>query len=499
MAHARPEWYTRVPRDAAEWVAAAASVANDFRGRAWLDALMPALAPSGGAADRLHAAANAGGVVVTGGQQPGLFGGPLYVLHKAVTLIEMADRIASLTGRPAAPVFWAATDDTDYAEASHVSVVRHGRLQTLSMMSDAGGGLSMANTPLGDVTTQLALLEDTCGSALDAHVLDTLRAAYAGNATVGSAYVNLLRGVLEPLGVAVLDASHAAVRAAGRDTMIRALECAGDIAAALNARSRDMIAAGFHAQVANVPNLSLVFETLADGSRRRIPLRSAAETARDVSRSANAGNLGPNVLLRPVMERQILPTVTYVGGPGEIAYFAQVSAVADAMSVAAPRIIPRWSGTLMEPHVEAALTRLNAAVADFADPHAMEGRVARESVSAHVRHAISDLRTTLDATVVALRADAQTTAALDRSIGSMRAAVDHRLARLERRYAAAVKQADSDELREIAMLRATLYPGGVPQERMLNFIPFLARYGAATVDTIRAEARAHAARLTHGD
>ena len=499
MSHARPEWYAAVPTNAAAWAAAVSVVADEFSGRAWLPPLLPALDPSGAAADRLQAAGGRAGVVVTGGQQPGLFGGPLYVLHKAVTLVEMADRIASITGRPVAPVFWAATDDTDYAEASHVSVVGHGRLQTLSMRPDAGSGRSMANTPLGDVSAQLALLEDACGSATDARVLDMLRAAYAEKATVGSAYVKLLRGVLEPLGVAVLDASHAAVRAAGRDTMIRALERADDIAAALNARSRDMLAAGFRAQVANVPNLSLVFETLADGSRRRVPLRSASETARDVTRSVSAGNLGPNVLLRPVMERQILPTVTYVGGAGEISYFAQVSAVAGAMSAASPRIIPRWSGTLLEPHVTVTLTRLNVTVADFADAHAMEGRVARESVSAGVQRGISDLRATLDATVVALRADAQTTAALDRSIGSMRAAVDHRLARLERRYAAAVKQAGSDELREIAMLRATLYPNGVPQERMLSFIPFLARYGAATIDTIRAEARAHVARLTHGD
>src|SRR6185437_16839932 len=122
LAGALPQWYGRRLSDATAWENAASQVAADFEHRTWLDDLLPAFAPTGLAADRLRAASQSGGLVVTGGQQPGLFGGPLYVLHKAVTLLEMADAHAALTGRPVAPVFWAATDDADLVEANHVSV-----------------------------------------------------------------------------------------------------------------------------------------------------------------------------------------------------------------------------------------------------------------------------------------------------------------------------------------------------------------------------------------
>jgi bacillithiol synthase len=357
----------------------------------------------------------------------------------------------------------------------------------------------MATTALGDVSNQLACLEEACGSASELPVLDAVRTAYSNGATVGGAYVTLLRALLEPLGVAVLDASHASVRAAGTATVLAALERADEIAVALRARSTEIADAGFRAQVADVPNLSLVFQTLDDGTRKRIPVRNARTVGSTVGSARDASRLGPNVLLRPVMERQILPTVSYVGGAGEVAYFAQVSAVAETLGMAIPRISPRWSGTLVEPHIETILDRLGATIADFADPHAMESRVARKGVSPGVRAALDGMRAELEASCARLRADDATTAPLARSIGAMRAAVQHRLDRLERRYAAAVKNADSDELRDVAMLRATLFPGGVPQERALSFIPFLARHGDAVVAAAREQAQVHVTGLIQGD
>ncbi|HEY5087682.1 MAG TPA: bacillithiol biosynthesis BshC, partial [Gemmatimonadaceae bacterium] len=97
-----------------------------------------------------------------------------------------------------------------------------------------------------------------------------------------------------------------------------------------------------------------------------------------------------------------------------------------------------------------------------------------------------------------LRSDGQTSEALARSIGAMRAGVEHRLERLERRFAAAIKQTGTADLRDVATVRATLYPNGAPQERVLSFIPFLARYGAAAIDATREQARLHVADVIDG-
>lgn len=485
-------WYGPKLRTEADWRAAAHNVALEFEGRRWLDNLLAAFAPSGAAEQRLLAVAD-GGLVVTGGQQPGLFGGPLYVLHKALTLLELANVLERVSGKPVAPIFWAATDDADFAEASHVSVVRHGALERLVLSGTGGDGRSMMQTPLGDVSAELERLADACGSTPDPDILAAVRESYHGGATIGGAYVALLRRLLHPLGVAVLDASHPAVRVAGRQTLVHALENADAIGASLKVRSAAITEAGFRPQVADVPNLSLVFETLEDGSRRRVPVRTAAA----VAKNAADARLGPNVLLRPIMERQILPTVTYVGGAGEVSYFAQSTAAAEAMGVALPRISPRWSGTLIEPGIAQILTRLGAGIDDFTDPHAIEGRVARDGISVGVRATMDSLRTAVAASAEGLRAESETSEPLARSIGTMRAHVEHRLERLERRYAAALKQTGSEALREVRVARASLRPTGVPQERVLSFIPFLARYGE-TIQAVRDAAREHVASVLIG-
>lgn len=483
------EWYEPRP-DAEGWKRRVAEIAAEFKGGAWLDALAPALDAKGTAADRLRRVAASAGVVVTTGQQPGLFGGPLYGWFKAMSALALADELERRTGVAAAPVFWAATDDSDFAEASETTVSVPGGAEVIRIESDAGSGLPMSAVPLGDLGPQLDALTRACGSAPNGAALDAVRAAYAPGATIGDAYVRLLRAVLEPIGVAVLDASHPAVRAAGRPLLERALARGGELDAALKQRSRTLKEAGHRAQVAHVAGRTLVFTTGNDG-RHRVRVRDAEAVA-----GSDSVELSPNVLLRPVMERAILPTVAYVGGPAEIAYFAQVSAVADGLAARRPLIVPRWSGVIVEPHVRRVLERINADAEDFADPHAVETRVAREQLPAGIVEALEKARARVESALEDLEKASSPAGVLPPTVleGARRQLL-HKLERLERRYVAAAKRKGSELLTEVATARGSLYPNGLPQERALNAIPLLAKYGDEVLTGVLAKAREHAASL----
>ena len=95
--------------------------------------MLPAIMPAGAAAARLERVSRQGGVVVTTGQQPGLFGGPLYTWSKAMSALALADELEARTGIPTAAVFWAATDDADFAEAAATVVARSGGVDELSV------------------------------------------------------------------------------------------------------------------------------------------------------------------------------------------------------------------------------------------------------------------------------------------------------------------------------------------------------------------------------
>jgi bacillithiol biosynthesis cysteine-adding enzyme BshC len=485
------QWYARPPDTPDGWRARARAVAAEFAARDWRARLAGAFDAHGLAAERLARA----DVVVTTGQQPGLFGGPLYTLHKALTALALADALERDAGVPVAPVFWAATDDSDFAEANHVGVVAGGRYVELrNARADVPDGTSMSATPLGDISAARELLERACGSAANAGVVEVLRRAYAPGTTVGGAYLTFLRALLEPFGIPVLDASHPAVRRAAAPVLQSALRDAGAVRSAVDARATAIQSAGLSPQVAQVADLSLVFITGEDGVRRRVALADAARVARE----ADPETLSPNVLLRPIVERQILPTLTYVGGAGEIAYFAQSTAVADALRVAVPLVVPRWSGIVVEPEVARALERLGLGIDDLRDPHAGERLVARRGLAPEVRDALTRLRQALRREADTLDALVHDDESLRRSVGSMRATAEFRVERLERRLAAAQKQRGSPELRDVRLAQASLYPGGAPQERVLSFVPLLARFGEEYVRGVITAATALATEIVRG-
>ncbi|HEX6944292.1 MAG TPA: bacillithiol biosynthesis cysteine-adding enzyme BshC [Gemmatimonadaceae bacterium] len=486
------EWYTPRPRTSDEWRARAERVRSTMAPD-WFDKLAPAFGnSSGAAADRLARVVASQGIVITTGQQPGLFGGPVYTWSKALSALALADVIESETGIPAAPVFWAATDDSDFAEGAYTIVARTGGVDRLTIASAMPEGTRVADIPLPDMSQAFERLAAACGSAADARVLEWAARSYAPPATVGSAYVTLLRTILEPLGISVLDATHEALTRAAHPVLVRALHERERIARSLAQRSAALTAAGHSPQVADLEPLTLVFER--KGLRReRIARARAAVTVA----TAEPGSLSPNVLLRPVVERALLPTVAYVAGPGEIAYFAQVSAVSEAIDADAPLAVPRWSATLIEPHIAEIMQRYDLRPDDFADPHAVETRLAREAFPAGISKALEQLRRDLAERLAAVRVSLQ---ALDgmapsATVDGTGRALEWRISRLERRITAAVKSRETALMRDLATVRASLYPGGVRQERALNLIPLLARHGVGLLEEMRDGAAAHARSL----
>jgi len=488
-------WYEPAPRTVKEWAARARSVMGDERVRDWRSALAPAFEAQGAAAARLDRVAGGKGVVVTTGQQPGLFGGPVYTWSKALSALALADAIERETGLPAAPVFWAATYDADFAEASASYVILNGAVKQLQLPPPERADVAMRDTPLGDVAPLLRLLEQASGSAVQHDALDVVRASYSPRETIGSAYVRLLRAVLEPLGIAVLDAGHPAVRRASRPLLARALERAAQIDEALLAREAELRARGFSPAVAHVKGLSTVFR-YTDGARTRIQIAQAAQHLEDDA------ELEPNVVLRPVAERAMMPVIAYLGGPGEVAYFAQSSAAAKALGAESPLVLPRWSGMIIEPHVQRLLARHHLAADDLRDPHAAESRLARAGLPEKVRSALAQYASGAvalnDALRRALAAGDAPPLVPDAVLDGARNNIAYRLERLERRIVAAAKRREAAAMHDIAVARASLYPLGKPQERVLNFIPMLARHGQPLVDAMIARASEHASLLLTG-
>ncbi len=480
-----------IPRDLKAWRAHIEVCREPMMGPGWATSLREAMRPAGPAAARLARVSGGQGVVVTTGQQPGLFGGPLYTIAKALSALALANRIEAVLGVPTAPIFWAATDDADFAEGATTWLPTAGELQDARLTAVPPDGTMMSHAFLSNLDAPKAILRRAAAGSAWPEFVRAAMSAYQDGTTVGTAYVELLREIMMPLGITVLNAAHPSVRHQSAPLLRRALAEATTIDAALTARTQELRAAGFEPQVELMPDKSLVF-VVRNGVKDRATISGASAVLPRVSDD----QLSPNVLMRPVVERALLPTVAYMAGPGELAYFAQVGAVAAALNVATPLALPRTSLRVVTPDVRATLHRFGQSADAMRDTRVLVRTLAAASTPDASMDALAALRAQIRRTTDAIRTSdaAIASAALDGAVAQFA----HRADRLERRVLAASKRNITAQLQKLDQAQSILWPHGVPQERVVNPLPWLARYGSPLLDAMIQACDEGAQSLVHG-
>ena len=439
-----------------------------------------------------------GAAATVTGQQVGLFGGPMFSIYKALSSVKLAEE-ASAAGIDAVPIFWLATYDHDLAEVNHVSLPGpDGVLRTLATSSHGIPGAPVSEVKLGDEI--LPVIDEATSLLGDSEATQILRETYRPGETLGTAFARFYARLFAPWGVIILDASDPALHRVAAPIYRAAVERAGDLAEAIIARGKDLEAAGYHQQVKVTPASVLLF-TLQNGVRTPIQRRSSSGSSDGYAEFVIAGeveseklskdelldriaatpeNFSPNVLLRPVVEDYLLPTLAYAGGAAEAAYFAQAGAVYEKILGRVTPIVPRFSATLVEPKLQRWLRQYEITVLDAlqgADAlrHTLAARTlpsdlqaALDRATKSVEESFSSLRDSLaklDSTLV----DAAETGA---------SKVRYQLDRLRERAMAAELRRSEVVGRHAEALSQALYPGNALQERGIAGVYYLARHGS---------------------
>lgn len=457
--------------------------------------LMPAFHARGAAEAQLARLGEPGVLVVTTGQQPGLFTGPLYTVYKALSAAALARRLEAQWDRPVVPVFWTAGDDHDFAEVNHASWIgRDGQVRTAVLRDRAAGAplTPMYREPLGEeVRAALAALAEDLppGESREA-TLAWLERSYRPEATVAGAYRDALAELLGPAGIVVFESTHRAPKAAARPHLLRALRDAVPLDRALAVRGAELVAGGSDPGVSAGDGATLVMLEAAQGRDRLLAHPDGSYTTRrsgerftlaELERLADREpeRLSPNVLLRPAIESALLPTVAYVAGPGELRYLALTPPVYEQLGIPMQTPLPRWSGVIVEPWVDRVLGKFGIALDDLLDPDSdVERRIVRDQLPAAAREALDTLRGQLEAGYGRIAESARDVdPTLVRSVEGTRNRALAGIRDVEKKLIRHLKRRRQTELGQVVRARNSVRPDGQPQERVLTVAPFIARYG----------------------
>ena len=438
-----------------------------------------------------------GASAVVTGQQVGLFGGPLFSILKALTAIKLAEE-ATAAGVDSVPVFWLATNDHDLAEVNHA--LFPGPEASLQKLEVSSRGPEYA--PVGTVTFGPEI-EPVVQSAIEllgaSPIADLLRESYRPGETLGTAFARLFTRVFAEWGVILLDPSDPDLHAIAQPIYSAAIERVVEIDEALLARGKALEAAGYHQQVKVTPSSTLLF-TLKDAARLPIHRRTNGDdtveflindgrlTKEELQQQIAAApqEFSPNVLLRPVVQDYLLPTLAYTGGAAEVAYFAQAGVVYQALLDHVTPIVPRFSATIVEPKPKALLERYQLALPEvFQGPEPLREKLAEKILPPELQKAFASAGVNLQQAMATVR---EALAGLDKTLvdaaDNASSKMQHQLESLRARAARAELRQSEIASRHAQQLSNALFPNKTLQEREIAGVYFLSRQGLEFLSTL---------------
>jgi bacillithiol biosynthesis cysteine-adding enzyme BshC len=435
-------------------------------------------------------------VVITG-QQAGVFGGPLFTLLKALTAMKLAAKVEREHHVPVVPVFWIDAEDHDWPEVSGCTVLDADLSPATIRLADLDGAghlpiarLSLNANSTAAVDQLEAALPD---SEFKASIIASLRRAYAPGAGMAMAFGQWIEEVLGPYGLVVYDSSDVAAKALARDVFVAEVSQPGTTARTAARAGDELVARGYHAQATLADGTVSVFHLNPERSAVRIDGHQAFIGDRALSlpeladeATQHPEHFSPNVLLRPIVQDTVFPTICYVAGPNELAYLGQLKDVYAQFGVPMPLMYQRATATLADSATVRFLTKYDLPLTALrAQDEAALNHLLASQLPPTVEQSLTAVAAVIDERMAAVAsAVPQIDPTLEGAVKSTLGKLQHEVHALHNKVIQAAKRRDETLRRQFRHAQALTFPQGHPQEREVGFVWFLNRYGPALVDRL---------------
>ncbi len=427
-------------------------------------------------------------VAIVTGQQLGIYGGPLYTILKIISTIHLARRLESRFDRPVIPVFWLADEDHDYDEVRHLYVPNQDEVNEIALPPKNNHLPTVAEMKIPNTLQEFRerlrkLLPDTDFSDDLWELLDD---AFKPGRSFLEAFGFLISKMFSKHGLVLAGSNEPEIKKATSNYLKKSVTKAAEIRDSLEVQS-NRIEQLYHQQ-ATIYDSNLFY--LDEETGRTKISRNEKEWSTEGGRSWETSQLlneieqrpekfSPNVFLRPILQDVLLPTLGYVAGPGETAYYGQMKKMYGCFNLNMPVIFPRLSATLIEPAINRIMDELpfefheygnriedlESAYVDRTEKHDIEAIFGEwkeqiEQLSEPKKEKIADIDPTLEGAVGK---------AISASFGE--------LDKLKGKVYRAVKKQDEIQLKRIRRIKTHLFPGDGLQERFTATVFYMNKYG----------------------
>jgi bacillithiol biosynthesis cysteine-adding enzyme BshC len=440
-------------------------------------------------------------VAIVTGQQAGAFGGPLYTVLKAVSAIQLARRIQREHDVPVVPIFWVDAEDHDWEEIrTALTLDADFAVREVSLAEPPGAGEQPVGSLVLDagVSETLAALNAVLArTEFTTELMTVLERRYRPGATVGSAFAGWIDDLLGRHGLVVFEASERAAKPIVADVFAAEIGAPARTSALVREAGQAMIRLGHAPQVEPADDALNLFYLDAAG-RRPIKardgkcvigdeVRTTSDLAAEASRHPE--RFSPNVVLRPIVQDRLFPTVCYIAGPSELAYQAQLGGVYRAFGVEAPLLHSRASATILDSAAARFLERHAIAFESLqAQDESVLNQLLERQLPPSIDRLIHETERHIEGQAAALRdAVKAVDPTLSGAVDTTRDRLKETLHQLHNKIVHASKKKDDTLRRQFRRTRDLAFPAGHPQERALNVVFFANRYGPAFVDRLLEE------------
>jgi bacillithiol biosynthesis cysteine-adding enzyme BshC len=470
---------------------------------------------SGDTAENIALLGLEGTLAVVTGQQAGVATGPLYTIYKAITTIQLAEKLRVKLGVPVVPVFWVASEDHDYQEINHIFAMKG--IGSFSKIAELWGkgeplperlslaGYPQGSPPIGEIpvgkqvfdfiTRMENYLPATVHKAAMLQLLgDTARAS----TNLGEWFARLMTAFLGSYGLIIVDPLLPGLRQLLSPFFQRAIGQRRAIKQALNKKGKELQAMGYPVPFGTEDGITGLF-TILKGQRLPLIYREGKFTIREELQweeqeliqlaAKTPEQLSCSAYLRPIAQDCLLPTVAYVGGPGEVAYFAQLKDIYPLFNQQMPVVFPRQGFTLIEPKVGEIMERLGIELGEVYQklPQVLN-KVLEAQEEQHLNGIFAQAREGITKAHQGLMEKLTADIPVLQPMGPLnQSRIMYQLEYLEKKTYQHLRKKHRALVNELHFVAQALFPKGKLQERTYNIVQFYASYGNSLLEQLLAE------------